>query len=238
MQASIDSQAAPLPGSARSADARPFYPSMPVVRRFAYSRIAPDGSKVVGDLGLSVLRIKHSPGDDPRLLMAAVVRFRANAVIFSARQARAFHPDSEWPDDAREYPLAVKDIVEDYGFISALPERIQADPEALVLFWTRGMLSYIGFSEPPSRFVTSSVDLPKDELAPFCVRGIFESGTQPAGAFLLTFRKDTGLTGISGVLPDGTIIAMVERLPFEGDDEPEEEIDEKWGDGLLTQVFP
>jgi hypothetical protein len=86
--------------------------------------------------------------------------------------------------------------------------------------------------------MTTGVDLPKDDLTPFCVRGVFTSNSQPAGAFLLTFRKDSGLTGVSGVLPDGTIIALVERMPFEQEgDEPEEDVDEEpeW-DGLLTRA--
>ena len=220
-----------------TADASPFYPTTPVVRTFAYSRMAPDGSKVVGELSLAVLRVSHSEETEPRLRMAAIVRFRANAVIFSPGQARAFNPEHDWPDDLNEYPMGVKDIVEDYGFVSALPQRIQADPEALVLFWTRGVLSYMGFSKPPGRFMTTGVDLPKDDLTPFCVRGVFTSNSQPAGAFLLTFRKDSGLTGITGVLPDGTIIALVERMRFEQDgDEPEEVDEEPEWDGLLTRA--
>jgi hypothetical protein len=220
-----------------TADARPFYPTAPALRSFAYSRIAPDGSRVLGNLGLAVLQVEHDDGGEPRLMMLAAVHFRADAMMFSARQARAFDPDADWPDDGENYPLAVRDIEEDYGFISALPRRMQADPEALVLFWTRGMLSYIGLAQPPSGFVTRDIQVPSDDLAPLCVRGIFTHGSQPAGAFLLTFRRNQGLTGISGVLPDGTIISIVERMPFEMEDEPQEQIDEEPWEGIFTRAW-
>ena len=67
-----------------------FVPAGPMVRSFAYSRVAPDGSTLLGTLTLAVAEVQEA-GRAPRgttLTLQTLVRFRADAKVFSPEQAK------------------------------------------------------------------------------------------------------------------------------------------------------
>jgi hypothetical protein len=201
-------------------EGREFYPATPLVRTFSYSRIAPDGSTLLGTITFGI-RPQDSGGEAPASStflaghpVEARVTFVAGGVAFSPQQAQAMHPMIDWPTSNNRYPIGVPDVEEDFAYHAvvgktASPE-LPVSPADAAMFWAQGVFSYLGMPRPPTAFVTTSVTFPGDPQA-VCIRGAFKRDSDQLGSFVFTLRKDHGLSSISATLADGTLIGLVER---------------------------
>ncbi len=192
-------------------DTGSFFPREPSVRSFAYSRLAPDGSRLVGVLSIEVLRVVSPDRRTPGVLMEAAVDFRAEGIAFSPEQARAIGPTGDWPDDRGRYPMTLPGVSEQYGFLAVMATTDGNDPGELAVFWSSGILNYLGMSRKPSDFALTAVEQGEGDDAPVSVKGAFKDGHATVGIYHFTFRRQHGLTGISATLRDSTRIDLVEQ---------------------------
>lgn len=200
-------------------EGREFYPTAPLVRTFSYSRIAPDGSTLLGTITFG-LRPESGGGDAlietfaAGTAVEARVSFMAGGVAYSPQQAQAMHPMIDWPRSNQRYPIGVPDVEEDFAYLAVLGKSASPDAEVpaadAAMFWAQGVFRYLGMPQAPTAFVTTSVAFPGDPGA-VCIRGTFKRDTQRLGSFVFTLRKEHGLSSISATLSDGTLIALVER---------------------------
>jgi hypothetical protein len=187
-----------------------FLPAGPMVRTFAYSRVAPDGSTLLGTLTLAISEVQQvsdTPVAAPPELQT-LIRFRADARVFSPEQAKLIDPIFNWPASSGEYPLDVSDIREDYIYRAA--PIAGGKPADVALFWTQGMYELLGMPQRPTHFQAGSSTLPLASDA-LHLTGRFVRHGRGLGRYAFTFRHDHGLSSIAAVLADGTVITLVER---------------------------
>lgn len=213
--------AATSPGTAPNFDARLFFPAGPAAKAFSYSRTGPDGTKLLGSLSIFIMDMDHPASDPNRTVMDGLVHFEADAIVFSPEQGKAIRPTADWPTDRKRYPMHLAAMEEVYAFEAAMTGEAMREPANLAAFWVEGIRGYLGMDRRPTTFELVGVEQ-SSEAAPLSIRGEFREAGKSLGSFLFTFRKRDSLTGITAKLPDGTVIALVEKAEAPlGPDGPE-----------------
>ena len=199
-----------------------FYPRQALTRTFSYSRVAPDGSTLLGTItfGIQPQEVGASSGAEALVLVPGQpvetrVTFVAGGVAFSPQQAQLMHPMIDWPSTAQKYPLGVPDLQEDFAYHAVVGRNPTAgapvSPTDAAMFWAQGVFTYLGMPRAPTAFITTSIAYPGDPDA-LCIRGNFKRDSQRLGSFVFTLRKNHGLSSVSATLNDGTTIALIERF--------------------------
>lgn len=224
------------------ADTAAFFPDGPLVRSYAYSRVSPDGSTLVGTLTLGVAFADgdlaadavNAAGEAPTRPVEMLVAFVADAKVFTPATARTIDPAFGWPAGSEEYPLDVTDIREHAICRADVPARrhgARGRAADVAVFWSQALFPFLGMPQRPTQFRTLEVSEPATPATAgdaLRVRGSFLREGRSLGEHAFTIRARRGLTSVAARLADGTVITLVERPPAA---EPaREEVDQGDGD--------